>query len=273
MIGDDVKDHTANANYQEIAAAFSPGDIVTIFGMSKDLAGRVVAVWPAIGMVDVEYPSGTRRLPVEDLQRFDGSGNPVPPSTGYVPGGQITTPVSAGPFGALAVALRVATTSPSVIRLASYDQTSYEILRTASKVYRTASRPTSTMIEARDALHLVKVACDCTKGEDPQEDGLIEGISEAVRRLFVANELHGLPVRLASRIQKSAIYWAGKDRKYKPKKSELDSGIYTCPKCVGVPLRKAIYRRRRGRSELLYGCPSCMFLIERRAILTKGGRC
>ena len=88
-----------NVNYQERATEFSVGDVVTPFGAFDAQTGRVTAVWPAIGMIDVEYPSGNKRYPVEDLQRFDDQGNATPPHTDSVPGGQPTVQVPGGPYG------------------------------------------------------------------------------------------------------------------------------------------------------------------------------
>lgn len=85
-----------NVNYQERAAEFSVGDIVVPYGMFRDQAGRVTSVWPAIGMVDVETPTGNRRFPVEDLQRFSEYGS-VPSSTDSAPvSGMVSVP--GGPF-------------------------------------------------------------------------------------------------------------------------------------------------------------------------------
>ena len=77
------------------------GDIVVPFGMFESQAGRVSAVWPAIGMADVEMPTGSRRYPVEDLQRFE-NGNVVPTGThsGVLP----TVSVPGGPKSAARVA-------------------------------------------------------------------------------------------------------------------------------------------------------------------------
>ena len=84
-------------NYQELATEFSVGDKVAPFGMFASQAGRVTAVYPAIGMVDVEMPTGNRRWPVEDLQRFE-DGNAAPTYTSSVPGGTGTVSVPGGPF-------------------------------------------------------------------------------------------------------------------------------------------------------------------------------
>jgi hypothetical protein len=58
-----------------------------------EAAGRVVALWPAIGMADVQFTGGSKRYPVEELQRVDAGGNANPPRTDSVPGGKGTVPV------------------------------------------------------------------------------------------------------------------------------------------------------------------------------------
>jgi len=85
-----------NVNYQERAKQFSPGDLATPYGYNFAVAGRVVAVYPGIGMVDLETANGAKRYPVEELQKWDAAtGSPVPPFTDSVPGGSPTTPVTA----------------------------------------------------------------------------------------------------------------------------------------------------------------------------------
>lgn len=84
-----------NTNYQQRALEFAVHDEVFLFGSSADDVGRVVAVYPAIGMVEVAYPAGTFRQPVEDLQHFRKTENgsfPSPPAKGHssVPGGAVT---------------------------------------------------------------------------------------------------------------------------------------------------------------------------------------
>lgn len=85
-----------NPDYQLLAAEFSVGDVVVPFGGAPNVVGRVVAVWPGIGMVDVECPTGTVRYPVEELLRLDENGVPSPPFTQEprtvsVPGGPIAS--------------------------------------------------------------------------------------------------------------------------------------------------------------------------------------
>jgi hypothetical protein len=65
---------------------FSVGDTVAPFGMLESWSGRVTAVWPGIGMVDVETAAGNKRYPAESLQEYIG-GNASPPETNSTPGG------------------------------------------------------------------------------------------------------------------------------------------------------------------------------------------
>ena len=86
-----------NVNYQERAAEFAPGDIVVPFGLDDSMAGRVVAVWPGIGMVDVEFAIGSKRLGVEELSRINPANTIMsPPLTNSVPGGPGTVSVPGG---------------------------------------------------------------------------------------------------------------------------------------------------------------------------------
>lgn len=86
-----------NVNWQQRATEFSVGDRVVPYGHGDDLGGRVLALYPAIGMADVEFPHGNKRYPVEDLQRLDEYGVSVPPSESTVPSGVGTVSVPGGP--------------------------------------------------------------------------------------------------------------------------------------------------------------------------------
>ena len=85
-------------DYQSRAENFSVGMRVFPFYLGNThRAGIVRAVFPAIGMVDVQFPHGTSRYPVEDLV-VDTSGdvNNLVIETDSIPGGAGTVPVSAG---------------------------------------------------------------------------------------------------------------------------------------------------------------------------------
>ena len=73
-----------NVDYQSRAKEFSIGDRVIPYGLFDSQSGRVTAVYPAIGMVDVEFAIGNKRIPVEVLTRYSES-NPIPPFTDSSP--------------------------------------------------------------------------------------------------------------------------------------------------------------------------------------------
>ena len=97
---------TAYVDYQQRASEFSVGDLAIPLGVGVDepAAGRIVAVYPAIGMVDLEFPYGPGRYPVEDLQRITGI-NVDPPQVGHdnTPGGAGTVSVPGGPVPSTSV--------------------------------------------------------------------------------------------------------------------------------------------------------------------------
>ena len=83
-------------DFQQRAREFQVGDVVVPFGFFESQAGRVTAVWPAIGMVDVEMPTGNKRWPVEELQKFT-DGVVDPPRNDTTAGGAGTVSVPGGP--------------------------------------------------------------------------------------------------------------------------------------------------------------------------------
>jgi hypothetical protein len=85
-------------DYQARAAEFQVDDLVVPYGYDSSLAGRVTAVWPSIGMLDVEYVTGNKREPAEEVQLLNRRRDVVPPTTNSAPGGQPTVSVPGGPY-------------------------------------------------------------------------------------------------------------------------------------------------------------------------------
>lgn len=187
-------------DFQARATAFSPGDrVFTMIGGNPSTGGTVVAVWPAIGMVDVQFPHGAARYPVEDLviDQSDNFENFADFQADSVPGGTPTVSVPGGP----------------------------DIL-------------------LKD------------KREEEVEDALFRDAStDRVIEAFV----------------KKALYWDSPDRKYRMSRGEVDSGTPTCPRCTGVELNRVIYKREDGKSERLYACRDCLFMIRRGDIIGAEG--
>ena len=93
---------TVYVDYQQRAREFSVGDMAyPLAGSATDesQAGRVVAVFPGIGQVDIEFPWGSGRYPVEDVQRVTDIVTKAPdPDHTTVPGGAGTVSVPGGPI-------------------------------------------------------------------------------------------------------------------------------------------------------------------------------
>lgn len=84
---------SAFTNYQDLATEFAVGDTVVPFGHGSSAEGTVVALYPAIGMVDVQTSQGAKRFPVEELRRIKPSAVVSEPiETDSVPGGAGTVP-------------------------------------------------------------------------------------------------------------------------------------------------------------------------------------
>lgn len=92
--------HTATTfvDYQSLAKQFEVGDLAyPIHSVLTDEshAGRVVAVYPAIGQIDLEFSYGSARFSVEDLQLYKGGRiSPPLPEANSVPGGVPTDKVA-----------------------------------------------------------------------------------------------------------------------------------------------------------------------------------
>jgi hypothetical protein len=93
------KEATTYADYQERALEFSVGDSVVPYYNPVERAGRVVAVFPAIGMIDVEFPHGSKRYPVEEITKLFSDRTWVDtPLSDSTPGAAGTVSVPGGPY-------------------------------------------------------------------------------------------------------------------------------------------------------------------------------
>lgn len=108
-----TKEATTIVDYQARAKEFSVGDHVFRFLKGDPWkSGTVLAVYPAIGFVDVAWPWGTERVSVDELQIKQKGGlnvKPPEPDNAIVPGGTGTAaPVSSGPDKKAAMLARIA---------------------------------------------------------------------------------------------------------------------------------------------------------------------
>ena len=64
-------------------------------------------------------------------------------------------------------------------------------------------------------------------------------------------------------LEKKGLYWHKADRNYRSTKTEQATGKYCCPKkgCTAA-LKKAVYKRLGGKSDHLFVCPNCLFMVK-----------
>lgn len=74
-----------------------------------------------------------------------------------------------------------------------------------------------------------------------------------------ASKLGDSSIREAVKI---AMYWKNKGRQYVPSTQELETGVFSCPRCK-CEMRQTVYKKRTK----LYACPDCLFLIKPADIL------
>lgn len=249
-------------NFQARALEFAVGDVVVPFGFLDSQVGRVTAVWPAIGMADVEMPTGNHRWPVEELQRFQ-NGVAQPPAAGMntAPGESRTVPVSGGPGrvasrpkqGDSAWDFLQAIADLPYIRFADFETQGRIQIEWKPKDARNAE----VEVQMKDIAGRFGLEIEGFKVSPPGTATF--GFRPRGRQASAS--------RVAEAFLKQALYWASQDRKHKMTKAECESGQMTCPKCKDAPLKRAVYKREDGQSTKLYGCQECLFLIRAQDIL------
>ena len=89
------KKSTVYIDYQERAKSFKKDmRVYTFWEGNSSQPGVVVAVYPAIGMVDVRYPHGTKRHPVEELIIDTSNDTKILDKDDSLHGGSGVTPVT-----------------------------------------------------------------------------------------------------------------------------------------------------------------------------------
>lgn len=233
-------------DYWQLTKDFKAGDTVQKFmpGRSQvsPYVGRVTAVMPGIGFLDVQWPFGNERVSPEELVRV----NPnlafyLPPSldTSYYPGLDATT---------------LAKTANKVAMWRTVELPAGFHKELAKLFHKNASE-----MQAYDVLwHRYRQADD---------EALRDEVSKFYRVAF--NMVTAMCVEHANK--KDAAYWAAVDRKYRATKQELAAKRLACPKCKASPMRKAVYKMHKGQKMRLLACTECMHLVKQTDFLGPDG--
>ena len=270
-------------DYQARATAFHVGDrVYPILKGNPSNGGTVVAVWPAIGMVDVQYPHGATRAPVEDLLIDSGSSIDASVDVAYdsVPGGTHTVPVSGGPPPPSkgVSAERVAGPLKSWIVddgnddvLMVWATTPQGAKGIAARSFRRPSRnewEPGPPYEASVDPFPVEFPAPSVQGFEERPEVLKAVASDPRLKKFRVGSMSS---RVATgHLNKMAVYWAARGRQYRPCKTEVETGKLTCPRCEDAYLRRVIYKHDEGQRVRLFCCPECLFLVRQSDVLGMG---
>jgi hypothetical protein len=202
--------------------------------------GRVLAVMPGIGFLDVQWPFGAERVSPEELLRV----NPLfvhflPPTltTSYYPGYDATPPKTA-----------------------------------SGKLWRTIEVPPGFHKHLARAFHSGASslqAYDQLWHRFPTADD--EAMRDEVSKFYRVSFNLVTAIVLEQARKKDAAYWAGSNRKYRATKDELSAKKLSCPNCKGGPMRRATYKMQDGQRVKLLACTGCMHLVKQADILGPDG--
>ena len=249
-------------DWQQRSFDFPVGSYVYPFlSGNRDLMGRVVAIYPAIGMADVQWPHGSERVPVEELQRYEEE-NYIPPGVddSTVPGG---TPASVVKADGESDAPNLDKNGEPIPKVAETKGIHDWLPGGLGDGVSPDDVPADQLVKG------IKVEMEHTSDPNIARELAVDHLTEDPKyydKLEVM-EKKASTQRVAEAWVKKALYWGSSDRKYKCSDAERSSGEYLCPRCRQAVLRKAVYKRRDGQSEKLLGCPNCLFLIKRTDII------
>lgn len=231
-------------DYWSLARDFSVGDTVQKFmpGRSGDVSpyyGRVLAVLPKIGFLDVQWPFGSNRESPEDLVKV----NPavqlyIPPQLNfsYYPGLD---------------ARKGSSKIPNVWRTVEVPPTFHRVL--SSLWHKGADE-----VQAYDSLwHRFASHTDDAAMKD--EVSKFYRFGSGFGSLFW------------NRVARVATYWSSPGRQHRATRPEIDIRQPNCPRCK-TPMKKTIYKMDEGKRTRLFACPSCLYLIRQADIYSPEGR-
>jgi hypothetical protein len=225
-------------DYWKLVKDFSPGDIVQHLLRGEGLSpyvGRVTAVMPGIGFVDVQFPFGNERVSPEELVRVNPEFTKLlPPSLNfsYQPG--LDAKVASSPhWGDLPADFHV----------------------DLAKLYRRGAHE----VAAYDSMwrRYSSVVPD-------------EAIRAATIK-FYRFAFNSMTLLLEEHARKTATYWASQNRQHRATRAEVDACRPNCPKC-GTPMRKATYKMAEGKRMRLFACPKDLYLIKQTDIMGPDGQ-
>jgi hypothetical protein len=231
-------------DYWTLSKDFSPGDFVQKYLPSRNqnlspFVGRVTAVLPGIGFLDVQWPFGNERVSPEEVVRVNKEfAAYLPPmhDFSYYPGleQERARLASRLPWKPTELPLGFHTEVAKLWHRGASEVQAYDDLW-----HRYAS-VTSDDLLRREITQVYKFA-------------------DTVTTLFF--DAHA---------QRTAMYWVSQNRQHRATQSEVQAKRPNCPKC-GTSMRKATYKMAEGQRMRLFACPKDLYLIKQTDILGPGG--
>lgn len=215
-------------DYWSLAKDFKPGDFVQrvdyIRSALSPYVGKVVAVHPGLGVIDVQWPLGCERVFSDDVIRVN------PAVSQYLPPGYDS--------------------APNTYDVAKGKQASTD--RWGSRLYPPTFFKDLVNLWAKKSSEVV--AWDTLYRKYPQVGDAL--VRQAVSRLY------GLSTTFFDLfLKRTAAYWYAENRSYRVTKAEVDRGAPSCPKC-GTPMKKTTYKMEQGKRVRLFACPKDLFLLK-----------
>lgn len=228
-------------DYWALTKDYSPGDLVQQVVLGQGLApyvGRVTAVMPGIGFLDVQWPFGNERVSPEFLVKVNPKFTQfLPPSLNfsYFPG-QDATKTASSPW-------RTTEVPPG-------------FHKELARLYNKGAREVRAYNELWHRY--------ASFSDD-------EAIRDEVAK-FYRFAYNSLDMYLDQYVQsKTAMYWVSQNRTHRATKSEVAARSPNCPRC-GTAMRKATYKMDKGARARLFACPKDLYLIKQTDILGPEGQ-
>jgi hypothetical protein len=201
-------------DYWKLTKDFKPGDTVQRVLPGQGIGpyvGRVLAVLPGIGFLDIQWPTGSERVSPEELILVKPEfGEFLPPQTAwsYFPGLDVKMAAGAGRWRTTEV--------PAGFH---------------KELTRVFNRGAGEVQAYDEMWHRYASYAD--------DESLRDEVSKFYRFASNAFDL------LVQQAGKEAAYWASRDRNYRATKPEMGAGKPNCPRC-GNQMRKTVYKMRDG---------------------------
>jgi len=225
-------------DYWSLVRDFAPGDIVQAVIVGNGIApyvGRVTAVFPGLGVLDVQWPFGNERVSPEDIVKVNPRMSPYLPPTltfGYYPG----------------LAKNACENTP----------------------WRTFEVPEGFHLELAKVFH--RGASELVAYDEiwHRYGSVDDAILKDEVALFYRVGSNLMSAFLQSFAKRTAIYWTAQNRQHRATKNEVTGGRPNCPRC-GNSMRKTTYKMADGQRMRLFACPKDLYLIKESDILGPDG--